>query len=608
MKYSREKGNSVVPTQGIADTLSNGKEYKAITGDQGGIISINPVFCHCIKQGTQFIGLCGRPHWTTPHYHELARELGLPESILAAYKEKGPAMLTGLSGAFSLSIIDEEKMEVLLAIDRTGIYPLSYSLTENSCLFGSTSDAINVHPQVLAQIDPQSIFNYLYFHIIPGTTNIYLNHHRLKPGEYVHICNGRATSNTYWRIAFNVAHKPSFTELSQDFHQLLRSCIKEAAIKKKTGAFLSGGTDSSTVAGVLNEISESRIPTYSIGFDVDGYDETEYARLASQHFSTEHHEYRVTPDDVVKAIPLIAAAYDQPYGNASAIPTYYCAKLAADDGTECLMGGDGGDELFGGNTRYAKQYTLAHYERLPLTLRTKLIEPLLFNIPGVEKVSLMRKVCSYINQARIPIPMRMEGYNLLNKIGAGNIFTRDFFQYINEHEPENLLQDLYQQGQSSTLINSMLALDMRITLADNDLPKVREMCAQAGIEAVFPLLDDRMITFAAQLPEDFKLRGGQLRYFFKKSLADFLPKEIINKKKHGFGLPFGIWINSHRELKTLSLDSLSDLQKRNIIKQEFISTLTGDYLAQHAAYYGSMIWVLVMLEQWFKSHHPDYVI
>ena len=608
LDYARESNNLTTLAKGVADALSAGRRYETATGYHSAIIAINPVHCQIKKQDQRVIGLCGRPHWRITHYQELARQSGLLSSIQTAFQEKGPAMLTALSGSFSLAIIDEDKKEALLAIDRAGIYPMVYALDGHRFQFGSTSDGIIAHPDSSPLIDPQAIFNYLYFHIVPGTTNIYKNHHRLAPGEYALFRNSEIKIGEYWQMAFSENRKSSFDSQSRNFHSLLRTCIKDAADNEKTGAFLSGGTDSSTVSGILNEVSENQADTYSIGFDAEGYDETEYARLASRHFSTNHHEYRVTPDDVVNAIPMIASAYDQPYGNASAIPTYYCAKLAADDGIEQLLGGDGGDELFGGNTRYAKQYTFAHYKRLPKFLRAKVIEPMLFNMPGTEKLPLTRKICSYIRQANIPMPMRMESYNLLNRLGVNNIFTKDFFNCVDQGYPEQFLHTLYDQVKSDTLINSMLALDMRLTLADNDLPKVREMCAQAGVGAAFPLLDDRMIEFSSQLPEKYKLNGGQLRYFFKKSLADFLPREIIHKKKHGFGLPFGIWLESHQGLRSLGMDSLHDLKERNIINPEFIESLTGDYLSQHAAYYGSMIWVMMMLEQWFKAHNPGYTL
>src|SRR5207344_3000253 len=170
-------------------------------------------------------------------------------------------------------------------------------------------------------------------------------------------------------------------ELKKDFLEVLRESVREAAQDGTVGTFLSGGTDSSTIAGMLGEVTGSPARTYSIGFEAQGYDEMHYARIAARHFGARHHEYYVTPDDVVSAIPQIAAVHDQPFGNASAVPTYYCARLAKEDGIDTLLGGDGGDELFGGNERYAKQHLYSLYSDLPLFLRKCLIEPIAFALP-----------------------------------------------------------------------------------------------------------------------------------------------------------------------------------------------------------------------------------
>ncbi|MEJ2687512.1 MAG: asparagine synthase C-terminal domain-containing protein, partial [Gammaproteobacteria bacterium] len=331
--------------------------------------------------------------------------------------------------------------------------------------------------------------------------------------------------------------------------------MQRASAHGSPGAFLSGGTDSSTVAGMLARTSMDTTHTYSIGFDAAGYDEIEYARIASRHFGTEAHEYYVTPQDVTNAVPLIAAAYDEPFGNASAVPTYYCARNAHAHGTAVLLAGDGGDELFAGNARYARQLIFEQYAKLPGILRKGLLEPIAFGVPGLERIPPVRKLRSYIEQARIPLPDRLETYNFFHRTSPADILESDFLQTVDTSLPLAGLREVYTRTSDPHPLYGMLHLDLKITLADNDLRKVNRMCELADVEVRYPLLDEAVVGFSAQLPPALLLRQLKLRYFFKQALADFLPPEVLNKSNHGFGLPFGIWLREYAPLRTLAYEA-----------------------------------------------------
>jgi asparagine synthase (glutamine-hydrolysing) len=341
--------------------------------------------------------------------------------------------------------------------------------------------------------------------------------------------------------------------------------------------------------------------TWSIGFAAEGYDEMEYARIAAAHFRTDHHEHYVTPADVVDAIPIVAAAFDQPFGNASAVPTLCCARLARNAGVERMLGGDGGDELFGGNARYATQQQLAFYEKVPGPLRRGLVEPLLLGMPGATSLPLVRKLRSYITQARVPMPARYDSYNLLERLGPDAVFEPAFLETVNRAGPLAHVEDVWAGAQAQSLINRMLALDLKLTLADNDLPKVTRSCEAAGVDVAFPLLDDGVVAFAASLPPRFKLRGTTLRWFFKRALDDFLPPAILVKQKHGFGLPAGVWMRDYAPLRELAREALSSLAKRGIVRRALIDDLVDRRLAEHPAYFGTLAWILMMLELWFTT-------
>ncbi len=327
----------------------------------------------------------------------------------------------------------------------------------------------------------------------------------------------------------------------------------------------------------------------------------EYARIASRHFGTDAREYYVTPQDIVDSIPLIASHCDEPFGNSSIIPAYCCARFAAGQGTKRLLAGDGGDEIFAGNARYLSQDLFELYSKIPKAMRKTLLEPL-GRIPGATKIPLLRKVRSFLAQARQPLPDRLESYNFLHRTPVEAIFSEPFLSAINPDNPITLLGDAYRRARSPSFLNRVMHMELKQVLADNDLRKVGQACDLAGMDVSYPFLEREMMEFAARVPPRYQLKNKRLRWFFKYALDDFLPQEILVKKKHGFGLPVGIWMNEYAPLRSLVNDSLSALKQRDIIRADYIDWLQEQHRSQHATYYGTMLWVMMMLEQWLQSH------
>ncbi|MHA4871532.1 asparagine synthase-related protein [Duganella sp. PWIR1] len=520
----------------------------------------------------------------------------LAERLVAAWRARGAQACAGLSGHFAICIVDSASSQVLLAVDRSGVHAMHYQSTAQGLRFASAATALPA-----CELDPQALYNYLYFHMIPAPLGIYRNQRRLLPGEYLEYRQGHVERGVYWQMRFHEERAAPFVVKKRQFLGVLEDAVRHAA-HGEVGAFLSGGTDSSTLAGMLGKLSDQAPRTYSIGFDVEGYDEMAYARIAAHHFRTRHHEYYLTAGDVADAIPRIAGACDQPFGNSSIVPAYFCAQMARADGVTRLIGGDGGDELFGGNERYARQAVLARYEQVPSGVRQVLLEPVLFGLAKGVDLALLRKARSYIEQALLPMPTRLESYNLLQRYGAAQVLHADFLASVDEGAPLRQLSECYWQARGIAPINRMQALDLRYTLADNDLRKVTTACDLAGVAAEFPFLSDDMLAFSARLPPKDKLNGTRLRYFFKHALRGHLPRAILRKKKHGFGMPFGQWLLKDAHLRALAYDSLSDLKARRIVRAEFIDQLTRTLVHEHPAYHGTMVWVLMMLEQWLQQH------
>lgn len=558
-----------------------------------------PVGLH--RNGAVLAAVQGHVQWASNDLATLAASQGMGAAAAAAYARHGVECLQEMRGPFALAIADARTQTTLLAVDRMGIRTLCYAASGERLVFGSTADCVIAHPAVQSKLSEQAIFNYLYCHMVPSPGTIYEGVEKLLPGECLIWRQGVVEKKFYWRLEYHGHAATSVSALEQRFHDVLRESVGRAADGldgERIGAFLSGGTDSSTVAGILTEVCSRPVDTYSIGFAAEGFDEMGFARIAARHFGTRAHEYYVTPQDVVDAVPLIASSYDEPFGNDSAVPTYYCAKLAKEDGVNIMLAGDGGDEIFGGNARYAQQKVFEYYGLIPKSLRSGLIEPMLSAVPGGEAVLPVRKLRSYIKQANIPLPDRLESYNFLHRLPLSEIFEPDFFVRLDPEHPLQIIREAYNRTASASTINRMLHLDLKQTLADNDMRKVSRMCERAGVEVRYPLIDEALVQFAAELPPSLKVKGLKLRYFFKHALRDFLPREIITKSKHGFGLPFGLWVNAHAPLADMAQDSLEAFQRRGYMKRSYIDRLLAEHRSTHATYFGKMIWAIMMLEQW----------
>ena len=542
---------------------------------------------------------CGRPRFNDRRLAALAADRKTASAWRELVRGKGANAPAAVKGHYALAAIDLRERRVTLATDRFATFPLCYGRAGSRFAFADRADSVPLgSPE---SVDPQAIFEYLYFHVIPAPRTVFKGVHRLEGGHAMVAEPSGEHRTRYWTPRFTATTPSDPAALAAEFRELVRRAVAREAEVGPVGCFLSGGTDSSTVAGMLGQVTHRPARTFSIGFDAEGYDEMKYARIAARHFATQHREHYLTPENLVQGIPAVAEHYDQPFGNSSALPTYYCARLAREDGVTKLLGGDGGDELFGGNTRYAKQKLFALYEVIPQALRSSIVEPILLGAPFVDRLPVLRKLASYVRQANLPMPDRMETYNLLARLGVVEALEPDFLASVDPSAPAAAQRETYAACSGASLVDRMLEYDWKYTLADNDLPKVRGAATLAGVGVGFPFLADEIVDFSLALPAASKVRGLKLRPFFKEALRGFLPEPIIGKRKHGFGLPFGVWLTRHDELQALARSSLAQLAGRGIVRPTFTETLVDKRLAEQPAFYGEMVWILMMLEQWLAA-------
>lgn len=559
--------------------------------------------CH---QETLEATLIGNPQWQTRQLQLIAREQGHAQALISAYQLYGSACIKQIGGAFACVLFDKQKHLCLAAVDRFSTYPLYYTVRNGQLWVASAASALlagNPSPQ---DITAQGLYNFVFFHMVPSPNAIFDHVQKLMAGQALVVEHGEPHTFLHWQPTFKRSQERSEKALQAQLREKLKAAVKAAMPEQPehTAAFLSGGLDSSTVVGMLAELSEGKkAHAYSIGFSAEGYDEMAYARITAKHFGVELHEYYVTPEDVVEALPTVATSYDEPFGNSSALPAYFCAKVAAQSGVKHLLAGDGGDEFFAGNERYAKQKVFEAYRHIPQFLRGSVLEPVINRIPS--KIPMADKARSYIQQANVGLPGRLHTYNFLKRHQPNEIFTDAFIAQINTQVPDQLLQQVYDAPIAATTLDRMLYLDWQFTLADNDIRKVSHMCALAGVTVSYPMLNDALVDFSCTLPDELKLKGQHLRHFYKRALTGWLPDETINKSKQGFGLPFGVWMQTHAPLRDMAYACLLRIKQRPYFRPEFIDHLITLHKDGHAAYYGELIWILTVLELWLAHHEPS---
>ncbi len=533
--------------------------------------------------------------------------------ICLLYLKYGLLFFEKLRGPFSICILDKKKQKIIVATDRFGIKPVVYYFDGETFIFSQRIKEIQALPQFrIDEIDYEAVVDYINLSAIPTPKTIYKKIRKLPPGHFIVVERNKMYPQIiqYYDIEYSQA-KSGEKYFIEQLPYLIEESVSvaleyELTGGRRIGSFLSGGTDSSTIAGMLKKLTGS-VKTFSIGFDEPGYNELYYARIISKHFGAEHHEYIVTPEDVLKALDILLDVYDEPFGNASAVPTYYCACLAKEHGVDALLAGDGGDEIFGGNERYASDWVFRIYHRIPSHVRTGLIEPLMSVAP--EGISVFDKGKKYIQRANIPQPDRFFSYNPVMALGKESIFSPDILSSLNGYNPVSWARELYTNVKDTDELNRLLYIDMRFTITDNDLRKVTAMSAKAGIRVAYPFLDHHLVDFAATIPGSLKVKGAYLRYIFKKAMMDFLQSEVRKKKKHGFGLPIGIWLRTKNNLSSFARETLltPDCTIKPFFREGFIEDIFKLHAVTNATFYGDIIWLLMIFELWNKKTSKGFI-
>ena len=529
--------------------------------------------------------------------------LSVAELLARLYLRRGADFLNLLHGAFSLALWDEKAQRLILAIDKLGIRSLYWRRENALILFASRSSAIRAAQARPSSVNPRAVLHYLLFSSVPAPLTIDQGMERLRPGTFVTFESGRAVERQYWDLQYPESSNRSVAYWSRSLREEMRSSVHRHLAgyeAERTGCYLSGGTDSSSVVAFTSE-QRSPVQTFCIAFQETGFSEIEFARTTAARFRTRHHERWLTPNDAWAAVEKIVAYYDEPFANSSAIGSYYCALMAREQGVDMLLAGDGGDEIFGGNERYARDKYFSLYHSLPEWLRTRLIEPVVRLLPENNgALSLPRK---YIRRANIPNPRRIFSYGFFLSTPPEEIFEGEFLREAGAGDWLAIAEQHFRTPSTTSELNRILYLDVKMTLADNDLRKVSGTAELAGVNVRYPLLDDRLVELAGNIPAVLKLRRFEKRYIFKQAMKGILPNKILYKKKHGFGVPLAQWLLSEPRMRELMHDVMYDARtrQRGYFRPEFFERLMSLH-QQQPNFYGEIVWYVLALELWHRKH------
>lgn len=544
------------------------------------------------------------------NYRELQRDLESrghafhthsdTETIVHAYEEFGDACVEHLRGMFAFAIWDERSERLFAARDRAGEKPFYYTLTPGGTfVFGSELKCLLEHPEVVRETDPAALDAYLTFGYIPEPLSIFRDIYKLEAGCRIIFERGQYRTESYWDfpIGTDLSHA---ARTEDDYVEELRALLDESVramlvADVPLGAFLSGGVDSSTIVGLMSRATNAPVKTFSIGFREDSFDELKYARLAARHFETDHRELIVT-SEVCGLVDELIRHFDEPFADQSSIPTYLVAKLAREH-VKVALSGDGGDELFGGYTRYAVEERRSGFARLPRALRKGLMEPLSRRLPhGARGRNFIHNV------ALDPIDRYLDNVSIFNEPSKAWLYTSDFRRALSgAGKATGYFEAIAARGAGSDPLETLLYLDSKTYLPGDILTKVDRMSMAVSLEARVPLLDHKLVEFAARIPGHLKMRTGVSKYIFKQAVRGLVPDEILNRPKQGFGVPITEWIN--KELRERIRDTFTDAgtRQRGLVDYSYVDVLLTEH-ERGRRDHSPALWSLFILELWHRAY------
>lgn len=513
------------------------------------------------------------------------------EVIVHLYEEFGAECVSRLRGMFALAVWDARRQSLFIARDRLGIKPLYYTEVDGRLLFASELKCLLELPEVERDLNWGSV-NHLFTTLCtPNTESIIAGVHKLPPGHSLTLrADGTRKLVRYWEVNFEPDHSHGEEYFADRLRQMLEESIDLHLVSDvPVGAFLSGGLDSSSVVAIMARRSDRPIKTFSIGFEEQGFDETHAARRVAEQFGTEHTELILKPD-VESMVEDIAWHLDEPFGDSSAIPTYMVSKLAAEQ-VKVVLSGDGGDELFAGYDKYRVEQRERRYEYAPAPLR-KLLGLIGDSMPeGAKGRNFLRHI------ALSGAERYLDSSTLFKTDQKRRLFRPEFAHRLAGHDPWREAS-AYLERADGDWLSALQHWDLKSYLPLDILTKVDRMSMAHSLEARVPLLDHKLVEFAATIPPEFRLRNGEGKSIFKRAMRGILPDEIIDRRKQGFAVPLGHWFRGRLGGFAQDLLLPAGGPRQDIFDRGYIAELLS--MHERGRDLNLQLWTLMSFELWCR--------
>ncbi len=525
------------------------------------------------------------------------------EVILHGYEEYGESIFNKLNGMFAFGLWDNLNQVLYLVRDRYGQKPLYYWDSQAGIVFASELQSLIKHPDLNKEIDIYNLSRYLSYEYVPAPHSIFKDVNKLLPGHYLKW-NGRNTYiSPYWQINFNgtdTVQSLSESEIEIQLIDLLKQSIKRRLISDvPLGVFLSGGIDSSAIVALMCELLPAdQIKTFSIGFEDASFDESKYARTIAEYFGTDHYEQMLTPEKMIEILPDVCGFMDEPFADASILPTYLLSRFTRESVTVAL-GGDGGDELFAGYDPFQAHKVARYYEKTPGFIQNILAHQIVPRIPvSTKNMSLDFKLKQFLKGIPYQPAVRNQVWlGAFSKDEQCNVFSDDINRELDGFDPYGDIPKSYNGTKFNDSLQEIIYCYSRFYLSDDILAKIDRASMASSLEARSPFLDVDFAEFANHIPSKLKLKGLTRKYILKKSLSGKLPREILNRKKKGFGIPLTKWLKNELKPTLLETFNPSRIKSDGLFNSNTISKMLDDHFKGNKDN-RKPIWTLFMFEMW----------
>lgn len=625
-----EKSNSNVHTEGVLHSmcetiLHRGPDSEGIWTDDRVALGMRRLSIIDLKTGDQPVfsedkSIVAMQNGELYNYREVREELERKghkfvtrtdtEIIPFLYQEYGEDFVDHLNGMFAIALWDTRKKKLILARDRFGEKPLYYGVFDGKLIYASEVKAILAHPSVKRELDLDALRHYLSYDYVPAPRSIYKGISKLPAAHVLVVENGVVRTRRYWEMSwsperdFNAETQRrggSLGEKADELRNLLSDAVRMRLVSDvPLGILLSGGIDSSTVAAFAVEHSQTRVKTFSIGFEEDSFDESKYARKVAKHLDTEHYEDKLSATTAGDLIGDIGKWLDEPMSDGSLIPTFLLAQFVRKHVTVAL-GGDGGDELFAGYPMYHAHKIAAKYRQIPAFLRNGLIAPIVNVLPvSTKNMSFDYKAKRFVRAANLDAVERHHSwFGSFSRDEQLRLLTNDVLS-ASDGDIYRGPREMLAECDAATEIERMQFLDIKHYLAEDILTKVDRAAMAVSLETRAPFLDPRVGQFAASIPLGYKLRGSHGKYILKKSLEGMLPQEILHRKKKGFGIPIAEWLKGR--LNPLMHDLLAPerLKDQGLFDPAYVQTLVAEHENGTASHH-KQLWTLLVFQLWYDN-------